>query len=580
MSIIPGTPTAGFAAAALAVCLGGLQRTSLAEDGLAHRFPPGAAVYAEVHGGDRVASSLLESSLATAVLGSPQYQDYLASEPYRKFAAGRTIAERQLGMDLVAAADCLTSGAAAVAVYPRDDEVDLLVVLQIEDREAFRRIYERIEPLLVLADEALSLSESLDGAVLLEIPDVGRIAWRDEEIVFASTAELMDSANQLRGDSSTPSLAADKQIAAIAAESANRDAWAWVDATAIRAASGEEGLPRKLDNPVGSLLFGGLVEVAAQAESVALLVDVTEEGVAIEAAFDVEPGALPATHSAFYPPAGEAGAAKLPAVESLAGGFTLYRNLATWYRNRESLMIDSVLPEFDKFEAGIANFMPGRVFSEDVLPLLGDRITLVGAEQSFDHLDGAPGVQLPGFAMVLELAEPEEAGDLLGMTFQTFTALLNISAGQEGRQPWVMRSESYRDVQISYGKYFQKPSGERLPIVFNFMPASARVNDHYVVATSVELCHELVDVLLDSTSTAAETTEDVRLELHASVIADLLELNRDHFAAELVKQGRTAEQADAELNAAFSLVRSLDVVSLASQALPDRIAVRFEAIWQ
>ena len=552
----------------------------LTAESLTNRFPEGAVAYVEVRGGERVASKLAESDAATALLESPQYQAYLESEPYRKFEAGRTLAERQLGIDLLALADCLTSGVAAAAVYPNGEEGDLLVVLRVADRATFRQLLERVEPLLILADEALGVSETLDGAIVIEIPDVGRVAWRDDELVFASTRSLMESANELRGGDDASSLAHDAQLAAAARGAGDRDAWAWVDAALLREAADGEGLPRKLDNPVGSLLFGGLTEVAARSDSIAVQFDWADGGVEALVEFDVDPSAVPSTHAAFYPRDGEAGVAALPDVAALAGGFTFYRDFAAWYRNREALMIDSVLPEFDKFEAGVANFMPGKAFSEDVLPLLGKRMTIVAAEQSFDHLDGAPGVKLPGFALLLELAEPEEAGDLLGMTFQTFTALLNISAGQEGRQPWVLRSESYRDVQIAFGKYYKKPTGDRLPIVFNFMPASARVNDHYVIATSVELCRELVDKLLDGAETAAAATEDLRLELHADAIAELLELNREHFVAELVKQGRTTDAAAAELDAAFSLVRRLDVVSLASQALPDRFAVQFQATWQ
>ena len=62
----------------------------------------------------------------------------------------------------------------------------------------------------------------------------------------------------------------------------------------------------------------------------------------------------------------------------------------------------------------------------DILPMIGKRITFVSARQDYKHLDGEPGLKLPGFALIIELAKPAEGGDIFKMFFQTLTAILNI----------------------------------------------------------------------------------------------------------------------------------------------------------
>ena len=98
-------------------------------------------------------------------------------------------------------------------------------------------------------------------------------------------------------------------------------------------------------------------------------------------------------------------------------------------------------------------------------------------------------------AIIVELAQPDEGGALLQLLFQTLAAILNLEAGQQGRQPWVVTSETYHDVQVSYAQYLQKPSGEDLGIVFNFLPASARVGDRFILSSSLPLCKQLIDEL-------------------------------------------------------------------------------------
>jgi hypothetical protein len=286
-------------------------------------------------------------------------------------------------------------------------------------------------------------------------------------------------------------------------------------------------------------------------------------------------------HQAFVPK-DRRGVSPPPRIPDLIGAFTLYRDFAHWYAHREDLLQEQVLPGFDKFETGLANILPGRDFGEDVLPLIGKRLTFVAAPQDYSHLDGEPGVKLPGMALIVELAKPDEATTLLQLFFQTLAAILNLEAGQQGRQPWVVTSEAYRDVQVSYARYLQKPSGKNLGIVYNFLPASARVGDRFIISSSLPLCKQLIDDLHDGkdASNVATTPQTMRAEVRFDSLANLLNSDKEFFVGRMTQEGRTTEEAKSEFAAILDLLRRFNSLEATTELQPAVFKLHIEGSWK
>jgi len=206
-------------------------------------------------------------------------------------------------------------------------------------------------------------------------------------------------------------------------------------------------------------------------------------------------------------------------------------------------------------------------------------ITFVAAPQDYTHLNGEPGMKLPGFGLIIELAKPKEAADLFQLFFQTFASILNIQAGQQGRQPWVMSSETYKDVQISFGRYLKKPEGKSLPFVFNFMPAAAKVGDKYIITSSRDLCRKLVD---------AETSGDARqppnrnfnLEFYLDPFADILEANQSVFHARAIQEGDSPDEAKTNFGKLMEVLRMLNAVKLSTTVKADAFQIRLQGSWK
>jgi hypothetical protein len=143
-----------------------------------------------------------------------------------------------------------------------------------------------------------------------------------------------------------------------------------------------------------------------------------------------------------------------------------------------------------------------------------------------------------------------------------------------------MKSESYKDIQISYGRYLKKPVGNRLPLVFNFMPASARVGNKFIISSSIETCRQLIDQLQSPTRGPGRPNRNLDFEVHPAALADILEANREVFQARSIQQGSDSKKAEAEFSTLLELIRFFDSFRLSTNVLPEAFQVQLEGSWK
>jgi hypothetical protein len=549
---------------------------------LAHAVPAGAVAYGELAGLDRLIDQLRASRYYQLVVDSPQFQQVQKTPNFRKAQAARQIAETQLGMDLWSAAKLL-GRRAALAIYPKPNrkQPDVLLIIRVAEAETFGKLLERLEPLLVLAEDQLKSSESAGGIRTISSADgKAHIAHGKDWLAAANAKELIDGCVALAAGSGR-SLADDDSFAAMRKRIGADHLFTGYINTALAAkATGGRSVPQKLDNPVGSLLLSGELELAAASPYAAVTVDLEDNRFAVALSIAGETTKLPAPYQAFFSDPSSVGVGALPAVPGLVAGFSFYRDFAAWYQQREQFLQEQVLPGFDKFESGLANLLPGKKFGEDVLPLIGKTLTFVAAKQDYSHLDGKPGVQLPGFALVIELAKPEEGGSLMKLLFQTVSSIANLTAGEQGRQPMIMDLENYKGVNLSYGKYLQKPKADRLPISVNFTPAGAQVGNWYILSSSVDLCRKLIDVYQSQSITGGELpNRNLAIEVQAKAATDLIEANRELFVSRMIQQGRTSERAAAEFKLLTDVLRQFEAVKFRTGADTGSYGAVFEVTW-
>ena len=520
-----------------------------------------AIAYLELQNLGSLVRRVQTSPVLESIQSSPQSVEAWKQPQARKFLAAVQIAEKQLDMDLWTFFQKLLGGTVTVSLHPKADGGDPagLMIIRPADQDFLPRLRETLQPFLTLAEDNTIKVDEQDGRLYVETDEQFAVVYADGWIGVGSSRDVLERAGRASG----------KSIADLGAYKAmdtqlgdDHLVRLFINTEMISQGAGGRFLPEKADNALASLLFAGILEQVANSPWAGLTLDVTDTGIALTGG--VSASELDEKFSPFFSDPQTAGAPAFPQLKDRIAGFTLHRDFADWYQRREDLIQEDQLPEFDKFEAGLGNFLPNRDFGTDVLPLMGSNLQFVTAPQSFDHLDGHPGVQLPGFAMIVDLADPEAGSDVVKLFLQALSFILNVSGGEEGREPMVADSESWNGTQIAFTRHLEKPKGDRLPIAYNFMLASAQVEDRYIISSSLDLCRQLVDALKDPPDVDNDRLPNRNFELEANFgpAADLMEANRDFLIARGIQEGKSREQATSEYEFGVSLVRRLKQFSI------------------
>lgn len=558
---------------------------------LAGSVPSGAVGYAEISRLGDLLKRIQDSSYLQMALSSPQFQGLQKQPQYKQGDAFRRIAETQLGMNLWKLFEELLRDRVAVALYPKSGDTaggpaaDVVAIVRGVDTKVLAQLRERIEPLLTLAQDQLVPSDPIDGApantTVVSFKGQVTVALGDSWIVAASTRELLTKAVGLMSGQGQGTLADDASFRTMTEQMGKEHlVRAFVNTDALTKAKGSRLTPEKLDNPLLSMFLGGITELAAGSPYAGLALDVEEDRFVLTTGIAGDSRKLDEAHRVFFSDPDGPGTGSIPQLPSLIAGFTFHLDIANWYKQREKLLEARLLPAFDQFETGIANLLPGKDVGEDIVPLIGKSLTFLAAPQDYSHIDGKPGVKLPGFAVVIDLAKPEEGGDLFQMFFQTFSALVNLGAAQQNNQPWVMTSETFKDVQIAYGRYLKRPTGDQLPLVYNFMPASARLGNKFIICSSLATCRQLIDALKQPESGGQRPNRNFNFEFHPAALADILQANKEVFTARAIQQGQEAKQAEGEFTTNLQLLRFFESFRLSSRVLSEGFQVQFEGSWK
>ena len=563
------------------------------DSSFARHFPEGAIGSVEIANLKTLIEKIEDSTLPQLVAESDGYRKWADSDPGRKFRGGQAIVEGQLGIGLWDAVKRIAGDRAFLAVYPPNEgkkQPEGVLLVRLADEEMGALLKEKLAPFVQLAGDKVQ-AEDRDGNWILHSKD-GKVhaGYRGRWVVVSSLADKLDAvlksvANPDGSRTGTLATSAAWQGIELKSQPSDTRVSVCVDLQRIREIVHQERLlPAKVDNALASLLLGGLMECAATAPRAygGLVVGDSEFSISLKA--DAKADQLDAAHRTLFAPRASSARVLSPQVPRFLGSIEVSRQWADWYRRKDELHEAKVLPEFDKFETGLATFLPGKDFAEDVLALVGTPLTFVAAQQTYPHLQGHPGLQLPAFGLVLELKDPQKGADLFNVFFQTITSISNIEAGKYGRQPWVLASESYQGIQLAFARYLETPKGTELPIVYNFQPASALVGNHYVATTSLELCRDLVDALKKNPlkTDAAPSSVDVNFEINLdpSVEADLFVANRAALEALGIQSGKTAGQAKQEFDLGLELLRQLTPWQLRTLVHKDAVEVRLTGGWK
>ncbi|MEO1996417.1 MAG: hypothetical protein ABGZ17_14200, partial [Planctomycetaceae bacterium] len=306
------------------------------------RLPSGALAAAEMSGLQVALEHVRNSDLLQFTRNSEPYQNFAKSPQYRQVQTGRNFAEAFLGMSLWDAGQKLLGHRLALALYPNPDggQPHAVGILQVHEVETLAEFRKRIMPFLTeLAPDEQSRIDGMPIAIY-SVNNQAFVAFHQDWVAGSNDKQLLGRSLQ-RLLAKRPT--ADGLTAMPAYQAMLRDQGrdhllqAFVNLSLVRDAY-QVAVPRKLDNPLGSLLFGGIVELAATSAYLGVSVDHDDHGFRLRGGVAGGPSTVPASHQPFFSDPKSSGTDPVPELDGLIGGIALHRNFAEWYRSSGHLI--------------------------------------------------------------------------------------------------------------------------------------------------------------------------------------------------------------------------------------------------
>lgn len=422
-------------------------------------------------------------------------------------------------------------------------------------------------------------------------------------IILTNSRELLNAALDAHARGKNRLLDAPRYGECLKQVPANAAAWGYADMATIREklTSGKP-LPAQLPNPLGGFLFGGWWHTLRNADSAVFWV-VADKG-ALKISTRTETATpLPETHRGLVPqnlpPAGWP-AARLP---RFVAEFSVTRGWADLFSEREALLELPAAGDLVNFTNTMTTLMGGLDFMDEFLPKVNGPVRLVLGRQDFSLSQYDPTPKLPSFALVIPLKLPSDAefARRLHSASQSAMSILNLDAGQKKEPQFLIDIDRYKGYRVLQAEY-PAPSGEGMrmeamsqkrgasaekeaaakeeepaqgrPVAadkprknekrqagirYNFAPAAALVEDQYVIATSLDLLHHVIDAISDAKkekTSAAKPTKEPPADFLAIAVPEVVKLlreNREELVTnQMLEKDKTRAAAEKDMDALFA----------------------------
>jgi len=525
------------------------ERTPLAE-----RAPAGATAYVEIRGlGDRV-EKLWDSPLAEAIRQHPATKKWLDSADGQKFLFGQGMVQGMVGLDLKALIKEVGKGDIAIAVYGLPEHA--LVLAELDPKLA-NRIVGAIE-FAGQKPRTQIVPAGADGPAIFRVGKAF-VCIEPTLTILSPDEKLVRAVRSRKGEF----MASDEKLAQ-ARRLVGSDALVFgvLDLRPFHAKLASQGKPKDFAQ---ALLLGALPHDVRNAPYAGFGFDIRAEGrkwtIRAEGHVPV-PEQRPEGVQAAFGGTLEDFPFALPA-DTIAV-VRMKRNLSSLWEYQDDLIAEKALPSLVKFD-GTFKTLTGLTFAEELLPNLGDEVTVVAVQREWADGEQPPEVKLPHIALVWPLKTDDRMRQSIDLAFQQVMSLIGLQQAEMSRKFMVMR-ETYKDVAIMTASYPAPAKGEMqgrraLPIRYNFDPAAAVVGDHYVLASSSAILKRLIDGR--DGVTKAPAGKNAGLWLNARPGMAMLAANRDALIAQhMLEKGVDKAAATTAIGIMLEAAKTLREFSL------------------
>ena len=233
---------------------------------------------------------------------------------------------------------------------------------------------------------------------------------------------------------------------------------------------------------------------------------------------------------------------------------SFHRDLHAFYAAKDKLFPDRT-SGLIFFENMMGIFFTGRDLTDEVLAETKPEFRIVVAEQQYDAKTGTPRIQIPAFAAIFRLKNPDKFREVAEEAWQKALGLINFTRGQKAQPGLILDRPIHNGVQFTVSRFPLPKESERqnLDVQYNFRPSLAMLGDYLVLSSTEGLARDLIDTLKDEMAQPVKPLAGTHslLELSGGQLASILGANRENLVRQnMLEKGHSQEQAERETDSA------------------------------
>lgn len=525
--------------------------------------PSDAVVVLEIPHPELLLDPALGPKVQKLLESRPEYREQVQKPGFQQFRQIVQFIEAQVGTDWKTGVRSLLAGGITLAVHPDGGAV---LIVDGRDESLLRKLH---EVLVNGTRDSASREGRPDPVVRRDLAGVETWSFDGKEahallgrrLVFATRPDVLEATLKVLNAPTTATGISGTKAYGQAREAAGTKAAAtlFADLAALRRSPKLQAALTPSTNPLGALLTGPVLDELGRSNWLSLAMDLEGDRIALTAAMDAPPVAADGP-TAFAAPGAGAGALPNFQVPRQIVGLSAYRDLRAFYTAK-----DRLFPERTSglifFENMMGIFFSGRDLTEEVFAALRPELRFVVAGQAYDPAVGTPQVQVPAFALVARVNDPDAFQAVAEEAWQKAVGLINVTRGQKAEPGLIIDRVTHGDVRFSVA--INSPAkGEdpaRLPLRYNFRPTLARVGDVMILGSTEGLTRDLIDALKPAATPAPVAGVHTLVALDGSSLATILQADRDYLVQQnMVEKGSTQAEAERSIDAVIAIARLLN----------------------
>jgi hypothetical protein len=319
-------------------------------------------------------------------------------------------------------------------------------------------------------------------------------------------------------------------------------------------------------NPLVRLLFAPLLGAVKQATWLGAGLAWDKQHLELQITADRPEGVTNPVNQFAVPASSEEGALPNLQVPRQIAAMSLYRDLHAFYSAKDELFAERT-SGLIFFENMMGIFFSGKDLTDEVLAETLPEVRVVVARQQYDERTGTPAVQLPAFALLMNLRDADNFELVMKEAWQKAIGLVNFTRGQQALPGLIIDSGAHAGTTYTtaYFSVAEEEDKEAVDVRFNFQPALAVEGDYMIMSSTDALARDLIEAVQEESQEGCEPVagKHTLASLRGTELAGILRANRDSMVRQnMVEKGHSRDQAAAEIGMFIAILESLGRVEL------------------